>query len=253
MKPPAFQFYADDFIGGTLDLTAEEIGSYILLLCFQWSRGAIPTEKPVIDRIGRANVSAAVLAKFPGGKNERLERVREEQTRWKTKSALGGQRSAAAKSSAHDHQTRTNGATKAQPNGNQTPTTSQPNGNQTPTIVPTNGATKSQHSLLQSPTPGTAEEQTTKGGRTDRFSIPNVEEVLAVGGIIGLSPSECRDWHRDREIEGWADKDGVDIGNWRVWLTRHRNWMRSQAKAKPAKGESREIKENIEIPRLCTL
>jgi uncharacterized protein YdaU (DUF1376 family) len=34
-KPPAFQFYADDFLGGTIDLTTEEVGAYIRLLCFQ--------------------------------------------------------------------------------------------------------------------------------------------------------------------------------------------------------------------------
>src|SRR6478752_824536 len=41
MKPPAFQFYADDFLGGTLTMTLEERGLYITLLCLQWSKGFV--------------------------------------------------------------------------------------------------------------------------------------------------------------------------------------------------------------------
>ena len=38
-KAPAFQFYADDFLAGTITMTNEEKGAYISLLCIQWSRG----------------------------------------------------------------------------------------------------------------------------------------------------------------------------------------------------------------------
>jgi uncharacterized protein YdaU (DUF1376 family) len=38
-KAPAFQFYADDFLAGTITMTNEERGAYISLLCIQWSRG----------------------------------------------------------------------------------------------------------------------------------------------------------------------------------------------------------------------
>ena len=38
-RSPAFQFYADDFLAGTITMTNEEKGAYISLLCIQWSRG----------------------------------------------------------------------------------------------------------------------------------------------------------------------------------------------------------------------
>lgn len=39
MKDPAFLFYASDFLGGVSDLTMEERGQYITLLCLQQQKG----------------------------------------------------------------------------------------------------------------------------------------------------------------------------------------------------------------------
>ncbi len=74
--PPAFQFYADDFVAGTVCFTAEEVGAYIRLLCFQWGNGSIPVRADQVDRIAGCPVSAEVLAKFPSGKNPRMESER---------------------------------------------------------------------------------------------------------------------------------------------------------------------------------
>ena len=41
-KPPSFDFYPDDFIGGTLGMHPTARGIYITLLCHQWSHGSIP-------------------------------------------------------------------------------------------------------------------------------------------------------------------------------------------------------------------
>jgi len=38
VKPPAFQFYPDDFIGGTCDLSAKEVGAYIRYFAFSGRR-----------------------------------------------------------------------------------------------------------------------------------------------------------------------------------------------------------------------
>jgi len=40
-RAPAFQFYADDFLAGTMTMTNEERGAYISLLCLQWSKGFV--------------------------------------------------------------------------------------------------------------------------------------------------------------------------------------------------------------------
>jgi uncharacterized phage protein (TIGR02220 family) len=44
-KDPAFPFYAQDFLAGTLYMTNEEIGMYIKLLSKQWTDGKIPKKR----------------------------------------------------------------------------------------------------------------------------------------------------------------------------------------------------------------
>lgn len=97
-KAPAFQFYADDFLAGTADMAAEEVGGYIRLLCHQWSKGGIPSDEERSARIAGLIGSPSiryVLAKFTlcdGDtlKNARLEQIRQEQADYKSKQALSG-------------------------------------------------------------------------------------------------------------------------------------------------------------------
>ena len=60
-KDPAFLFYASDFISGVSDLTMEERGQYITLLCLQHQKGIV-SEKTI--RLNLGSVSVEVLAKF---------------------------------------------------------------------------------------------------------------------------------------------------------------------------------------------
>ena len=60
-KDPAFLFYPADFLVGVSDLTMEERGQYITLLCLQHSKGRL-SEKNIKVAIG--SVSPDVLAKF---------------------------------------------------------------------------------------------------------------------------------------------------------------------------------------------
>lgn len=102
MKAPAFQFYADDFLAGTLDLSQEELGAYIRLLCHQWNRGSIPVETEKQQRLAGGPVSADVLVKFqlmPDGRlvNERLEQEREKQANFREAQSKKGKASAEAR------------------------------------------------------------------------------------------------------------------------------------------------------------
>ena len=63
-KAPAFQFYADDFLAGTLEMSQEEVGQFIRLLCHQWNRGSIPVETEKQQRLTGGCVSVDVLVKF---------------------------------------------------------------------------------------------------------------------------------------------------------------------------------------------
>ncbi len=75
MKDPAFLFYSSDFLNGVSDLTMEERGQYITLLCLQHQKGEL-TEKTIRLCIG--SVSVDVLQKFTKNEignyfNERLK------------------------------------------------------------------------------------------------------------------------------------------------------------------------------------
>ncbi len=97
MKAPAFQFYADDFIGGTVCFTAEDVGAYMRLLCFQWGNGALPAKKELLDRIAGCVVSDDVMAKFPEGKNPRMERERLKQAAYRAERSESGKKGAKSK------------------------------------------------------------------------------------------------------------------------------------------------------------
>ena len=95
-KAPAFQFYADKFITGTSHFSAEQVGAYIRLLCFQWETGYIPADVTMQARIAGCNKKAIteVLKKFvntdKGFINERLETARQEQLKYKESKSNAG-------------------------------------------------------------------------------------------------------------------------------------------------------------------
>lgn len=107
-KAPAFQFYADDFLAGTLDMSQEEVGAYIRLLCYQWNRGSIPVETEKQQRLAGGCVSVDVLAKFrllPDGRlvNERLEEERNKQAEYRAKQSEKGRKSAESRQPRFNH------------------------------------------------------------------------------------------------------------------------------------------------------
>lgn len=92
MKPPAFQFYADDFLAGTFSMTNDERGLYITLLCIQWGSGFISDDD--FNRLGNAMALPSlsrVKAKFDRDpvegvyRNSRLEGERRKQADYRRK------------------------------------------------------------------------------------------------------------------------------------------------------------------------
>lgn len=126
MKPPAFQFYPDDFVGGTLDLTPHEVGCYIRLLCHQWNRGSIPVEPERLKNITGGDVSAHVLAKFQKAndgqlKNSRLEIERQKQADFRERQRQKGIASGLKRASQLEHRLNHGSATvqpSVEPKGN---------------------------------------------------------------------------------------------------------------------------------------
>lgn len=101
-RAPAFQFYADDFLAGTMEMSQTEVGAYIRLLCHQWNRGSIPVETEKQQRLAGGSVSVDVLAKFPADesgllRNRRMEMERQKQTAYREKQREKGLLSAEAR------------------------------------------------------------------------------------------------------------------------------------------------------------
>ncbi len=65
-KDPAFLFYSADFLVGTMDLTDEETGQYIKLICLQHQKGRL-SEKSILRMF--PTISEDVLAKFEVDEN----------------------------------------------------------------------------------------------------------------------------------------------------------------------------------------
>src|SRR5262245_54205115 len=88
-RPPAFLFYARDWMAGTLTMTPEEKGVYITLLAYAWDNEGLPNS---IEKLAKINsISFRKMTKFWGKlqrkfqldaegrwRNLKLERVRQE-------------------------------------------------------------------------------------------------------------------------------------------------------------------------------
>jgi uncharacterized protein YdaU (DUF1376 family) len=92
MKRPAFQFYPADFLVGTAMMSAEEVGCYIRLLCYQWDSNGLPNDDAQLARLGGCHGNAVALIRHKFGmcqdgllRNARLEEVRQEQEQYREK------------------------------------------------------------------------------------------------------------------------------------------------------------------------
>ena len=112
MNDPAFLFYSSDFITGVQDLTYEERGQYITMLCIQHQKGVVSSKWLSINL---PNASSDVLAKFEKDEdgnffNPRLRAEAEKRKSYKPKkiaaATLGGLISKNKVSKAHAKQIR---------------------------------------------------------------------------------------------------------------------------------------------------
>ncbi len=83
--PPAFPCYAQDFLVSVAARPPEFVGGYFRLLCYQWTNGGLPKDRPVLRALSGCGgrVLSEILSKFdqnPDGflRNNRLEKIRAE-------------------------------------------------------------------------------------------------------------------------------------------------------------------------------
>lgn len=204
-RAPAFQLYADDFLGGTADMSAEEVGAYIRLLCHQWNKGGLPNDPDRLAKMaGLMAVPMAspslgyVIAKFPPCadgqlRNERLERVRAESEAYSKKQSENGKKGAKTRWE--------NGKTNGGANGGAIAT---PMAN----VCPNDGS--------PSPSPKTINKKA--------FVRPTIEEIKARCLEIGLPEIEAEKFEAHHEARGWRYKQGP-MKSWQGALTTWKhNW-----------------------------
>ena len=211
-KAPAFQFYADDFLAGTLEMSQEEVGQFIRLLCHQWNRGSIPVETEKQQRLTGGCVSVDVLVKFrlcEDGllRNERLETVRSEKNRYLQQQSQKGRKSAELRKLA---------LTASQPD-------TQPESNSGSTVVEIRLQPKV-NSPTPTPTPNNEEESIAPKSQRLHFTAPSLEDVEAECVKIQLPVSEALKFVDYYESKGWL----VGKAKMKSWKPALRNWQRNQ-------------------------
>jgi uncharacterized protein YdaU (DUF1376 family) len=192
--PPAFQFYPDDFIGGTVDLSPEDCGSYIRLLCYQWGRGQIPGDRVAIARVCGCQPSEEVLAKFPDRKNPRLERERQKQIEYKASQSNSGKVGAEKRWGRHSE----------------------------PIISPmANGMAKnSSPSPSPSPSPSSVSNGEGEVASLARAQKPSIEAIKLQAAKIGLAEAEAEKFFNYYESNGWR----VGKNPMKSWSHALQNW-----------------------------
>ena len=206
-KAPAFQLYTDDFLAGTLEMSQEEVGQFIRLLCHQWNRGSIPVETEKQQRLTGGCVSVDVLAKFrlceDGSlRNERLESVRTERGLFLQQQSIKGQQSAEKRRLA---------ASAIQPELNQTSTEVQPD-------TQPDGQPESNS---PSPSPSPIVKKMADKPPCVRFQKPTVEELTAEAVKIGLPLPEVDKFLNYYESNGWK----VGKNSMKSWPAAMKGWL----------------------------
>ena len=203
-RAPAFQLYADDFLGGTADMSAEEVGAYIRLLCHQWNKGGLPNDPDRLAKMaGLMAVPMAspslgyVIAKFPPCadgqlRNERLEKVRAESEAYRQSQSENGKKGAKTRWENGKPNGGANGGAIATPMANGCPNDGSP-----------------------SPSPSPSPKDNKK-----RFKEPSIEEVKVRCAEIGLPDSEAERFWNYHAAKGWV------VGNqpMRSWVAALNTW-----------------------------
>ena len=107
-RSPWMPLYCDDLIASTADMSVEEFGAYVRLLCHLWTRGPLPMDRAKICRIAgcKPRVFESIKGRFytvtlddgsEGLSQTRLEAERMKRQRFRDERAESGRRGAAAK------------------------------------------------------------------------------------------------------------------------------------------------------------
>jgi len=120
-KSPAFQFYPQDYLAdpNVAEMTLEEQGAYIRLICYAWIAGSIPADPERCARLVGNGCSISVATNVQRAFNERstdpqrllhkrVEKERQKQAIRREQTSSAGKKSAAQRNASRDLTTRSN-------------------------------------------------------------------------------------------------------------------------------------------------
>ncbi|MGA0207494.1 MAG: DUF1376 domain-containing protein [Ilumatobacteraceae bacterium] len=123
---PWFSFYVGDFVTGTMDFSPNELAAYVRLLCHQWSKGSVPIndQRRLMQVTGLLpdeleGVMPMIRAKFPDGRNRRMEREREYREKQRQNGGKGGRPKTQTKAKEKPNETQTETQTEPNPKASQ--------------------------------------------------------------------------------------------------------------------------------------
>lgn len=248
MNAPFFKFYQKDFIASTVAMSAEEVGAFIRLLCYQWEHGSIPDDVEKLARIGgcSSNAIASVLHKFCTRSASGLQSARMEEERASMIEHAEKKRANAFKRWAGEGKTTQKDAK---------PMQTECNGNAIASGLHMQNACHSEdrRQIIEeslSPRvreagngvepeqiqPATASEQGPAARGIGSREIPDWPSVKNVADAIGLPEWKARLWFDDMEAVGWVHR-GQPVRKWRPLLTSVRTYW--EADGRPSQPASR--------------
>jgi uncharacterized protein YdaU (DUF1376 family) len=238
---PSFQFYPADFLGGTLLMSAEEVGAYIRLLCYQWQQGSCPDDLEDLGKIAGvagAKLQKRVLKKFIEAdgelKNERLECLRDDLENFRVLAKKGGDASGAKRTGNSEwgkemaaKRQRTASLSFNEPDN-------EPDNEHTPTKR-TNSQSQSQSQSHNEPSPASLRE-----GVRARPTLPQAKQAASQ---LAITDAEAESWWLAREASEWTRSSNgstTPVGtNWQADLRSYVNSARERAATEAARQAQR--------------
>lgn len=223
-KPPAFQFYPKDFLSSSrvAMMSADEVGAYILLLCYDWDNDGVPDDDDALLRLSRLSgenkgglrVVKGCFNQHPTKDgfltNPRLQAERDKQQKWREKSRQGGLKSSrkGTKNKVRVVEGSLKGGSRVvEPNGNT--------------------ASASADCIYNTPLPPL------KGGNAAGESavVPplTLEDATMTGDMLGIPEDVCRQWWLDRDADNWTRRNGQPITKRSTQSDLQAYWTRYQA------------------------
>lgn len=217
-KAPAFQFYADDFLAGTITMTNEERGAYIALLCLQWSKGSLTENDfqrvcngmpPHSQRICQDKFQIDADGNY---RNKRLEAEREKQDQYRKKQTDNAKKRWVGNATAYA------------------------------TALPAHMPNVCSPSPSPSPN---KEESIASEPQRSRFAPPTIKEVEDRCLEIGLPTSEASKFVNYYESKGWI-VGRSKMKSWKASLAGWKDRHNERQQALPIQSQSRQaLDQNI--------